>query len=150
MENKEPLSPHIQIYKWHISSLVSISHRITGIINIVAITFICLIASLLILGESNYGIINFFITIPTFVFLFLTGFLLDESNSWDANKFNLEIKVLISVSLISITYHIFSGLRHLIIDFSNYGHEIEQARTSAIVVFLFTFLLSFFLIMEVW
>lgn len=96
------------------------------------------------------GIINFFITIPTFVFLFLTGFLLDESNSWDANKFNLEIKVLISVSLISITYHIFSGLRHLIIDFSNYGHEIEQARTSAIVVFLFTILLSFFLIMEVW
>ena len=79
-----------------------------------------------------------------------TGFLLDESNSWDANKFNLEIKVLISVSLISITYHIFSGLRHLIIDFSNYGHEIEQARTSAIVVFLFTILLSFFLIMEVW
>ena len=96
------------------------------------------------------GIINFFITIPTFVFLFLTGFLLDESNSWDANKFNLEIKVLISVSLISITYHIFSGLRHLIIDFSNYGHEFDQARTSAIVVFLFTFLLSFFLIMEVW
>ena len=25
MENKAPLSPHIQIYKWHISSLVSIS-----------------------------------------------------------------------------------------------------------------------------
>ena len=38
MENKNPLSPHIQIYRWHISSLVSISHRITGIINIVAIT----------------------------------------------------------------------------------------------------------------
>ena len=38
MENKEPLSPHIQIYRWHISSLVSISHRITGIINIIAIT----------------------------------------------------------------------------------------------------------------
>ena len=35
MENKAPLSPHIQIYKWHVSSLVSISHRITGIINII-------------------------------------------------------------------------------------------------------------------
>ena len=42
MENKNPLSPHIQIYRWHISSLVSISHRITGIINIVAITLICI------------------------------------------------------------------------------------------------------------
>ena len=56
MENKTPLSPHIQIYKWHISSLVSISHRITGIINIIAITFICLFASLLVLGENSYEI----------------------------------------------------------------------------------------------
>ena len=61
MENKEPLSPHIQIYRWHISSLVSISHRITGVINIVAITFICLWASLLLLGEINYETIDFFL-----------------------------------------------------------------------------------------
>ena len=53
MENK-PLSPHIQIYKWHISSLVSISHRITGIINILAITLICFWIALVLLGESNY------------------------------------------------------------------------------------------------
>ena len=61
MENN-PLSPHIQIYRWHVSSLVSISHRITGIINIIAITFICLLASLLIFGESNYEIINLFLS----------------------------------------------------------------------------------------
>ena len=54
MENKKPLSPHIQVYKWHISSLVSISHRITGIINIIGITLICLWASLLLLGENSY------------------------------------------------------------------------------------------------
>ena len=58
MENKTPLSPHIQIYKWHISSLVSISHRITGIINIIAISFICLLVSFLVFGESNYELIN--------------------------------------------------------------------------------------------
>ena len=62
MENKEPLSPHIQIYKWHISSLVSISHRITGIINIIAITFICFLASLLVLGQNSYEMINLFLT----------------------------------------------------------------------------------------
>ena len=49
MENKTPLSPHIQIYRWHISSLVSICHRITGIINIIVITLICLCVSLLII-----------------------------------------------------------------------------------------------------
>ena len=36
MSNKNnPLSPHIQVYKWHISSLLSISHRIVGIINFI-------------------------------------------------------------------------------------------------------------------
>ena len=54
MESKTPLSPHIQIYRWHISSLVSICHRITGIINIIVITLICLWASLLLFGESSY------------------------------------------------------------------------------------------------
>ena len=60
MENKNPLSPHIQIYRWHISSLVSISHRITGIINIIAITLICIWVSLLVLGDVNYNFINIY------------------------------------------------------------------------------------------
>ena len=38
MENKNPISPHIQIYSWHISSLVSIGHRITGVLNIIIFT----------------------------------------------------------------------------------------------------------------
>ena len=38
---KSPLSPHLQIYRWHISSLLSISHRIVGVLNIFAITLIC-------------------------------------------------------------------------------------------------------------
>ena len=54
MENKNPLSPHIQIYNWHISSLVSICHRITGIVNIIIITLICFWVALLLLGDSNY------------------------------------------------------------------------------------------------
>ena len=62
MENKSPLSPHIQIYKWHVSSLVSISHRITGIINIISITLICLMVSLLVLGQNSYETIHLFLS----------------------------------------------------------------------------------------
>ena len=63
MKDKNPLSPHIQIYSWHISSLVSISHRITGIINIIIITLICFWVSFLLLGSSNYELVqNFFET----------------------------------------------------------------------------------------
>ena len=63
MKDKNPLSPHIQIYNWHISSLISISHRITGIINIIIITLICFWVSILLLGSSNYELVqNFFET----------------------------------------------------------------------------------------
>ena len=119
MQNKEPLSPHIQIYKWHISSLVSISHRITGIINIVAITFICLIASLLILGESNYEMIKFFMSslLGKFTILGIT---------W------------------SFSFQILSEIRHLIMDLG-YGFEIKTTNvTGVIVIFGSVFLTVFF------
>ena len=61
MKNQSPLSPHIQIYRWHISSLVSISHRITGVLNIFVLSLICLWVSSLLLGENNYELIQNFL-----------------------------------------------------------------------------------------
>ena len=40
--DKNPLTPHLQIYKWQISSLLSITHRITGVINAIAVSVICI------------------------------------------------------------------------------------------------------------
>ena len=57
MENNNPLSPHLQIYKWQISSLLSITHRIVGVVNFFAIILICLWAMLLIFDQNNYSII---------------------------------------------------------------------------------------------
>tara|TARA_B100000579_G_scaffold413892_1_gene406998 strand:+ start:767 stop:1144 length:378 start_codon:yes stop_codon:yes gene_type:complete len=58
MENKNnPLSPHIQIYRWHISSLLSITHRIVGILNFVAIV---VISFLLIFSKSNPQLLQIF------------------------------------------------------------------------------------------
>ena len=108
MENKEPLSPHIQIYRWHISSLVSISHRITGIINIIAITLICIWASFLIFGESNYDPINFFLNslIGKFIVLGLT---------W------------------SFSFQILSEIRHLVMDLG-YGFELKTTKITGLIV----------------
>ena len=56
MSNKNnPLSPHLQVYKWHISSLLSISHRIVGIINFI---FIILIFSILIFLGTDIQIFS--------------------------------------------------------------------------------------------
>ena len=59
-DNKNPLSPHLQIYKWQISSLLSITHRIVGVINFFAITLICFWSLFLLLGAENYEVINNF------------------------------------------------------------------------------------------
>tara|TARA_Y100000992_G_scaffold291009_1_gene247076 strand:+ start:206 stop:598 length:393 start_codon:yes stop_codon:yes gene_type:complete len=108
MENKSPLSPHIQIYKWHISSLVSISHRITGIINIIGVTFICVLASLLSLGESNYEMTYLFLSsqIGKFLILGLT---------W------------------SFSFQILSEIRHLIMDLG-YGFELKTSKITGLIV----------------
>ena len=108
MENKEPLSPHIQIYRWHISSLVSISNRITGIINIIAITIICFWASSLLLGENNYEAINSFLNsfIGKFIILGIT---------W------------------SFLFQILSEIRHLIMDLG-YGFEIQTTKITGLIV----------------
>ena len=108
MENKAPLSPHIQIYKWHISSLVSISHRITGIINIIGITFICLLASLVVFGEDNYELIKLFLTssIGKFTIIGLT---------W------------------SFSFQVLSEIRHLIMDLG-YGFELKTTKITGLAV----------------
>ena len=55
MQNKNnPLSPHLQIYRWHVSSLLSITHRIVGVINFLSLTFICLWTLSLLFGENSY------------------------------------------------------------------------------------------------
>ena len=116
MENKSPLSPHIQIYRWHISSLVSICHRITGIINILAITLICLWASLLLLGEFTYGTINLLLNslIGKFIILGIT---------W------------------SFSFQVLSEIRHLIMDFG-YGFEIKTTKITGLIVIFGSLILT--------
>ena len=62
-EKNNPLSPHLQIYKWQISSLLSITHRIVGVINILAITIICFLSLSLLLGAESYQIIHNFLKV---------------------------------------------------------------------------------------
>ena len=116
MENKSPLSPHIQIYKWHISSLVSITHRITGIINIIVITLICLWASLLLFGESKYETISVLLNSSLGKFIILTII-------W------------------SFSFQVLSEIRHLIMDFG-YGFEIKTTKITGLIVIFGSLILT--------
>jgi len=110
--NQNPISPHLQIYRWHISSLLSITHRIVGVINLLALILMFFWLLTFSLGESYYEL--FLLAINSFSGKFiLIGF------TW------------------SMSFHIFSGIRHLAWDMG-YGFEIKTANISGILVILFS------------
>ena len=108
--NNNPLSPHIQIYNWHISSLVSISNRITGVINILTLSLICFWVWMLLLGNESYeSMFNFLNSI--FGKFFIIGFV------W------------------SYSFQILSEIRHWFWDLG-YGFELKTSKISGILVIL--------------
>ena len=117
MENKNnPLSPHLQIYSWQISSLLSITHRIVGVINIIAIIFICFWTILLSLGESNYEFIQIFL--QSFFGKFFIVFL-----SW------------------SFSFHILNEIRHLAWDVG-YGFDLKISQITGIITIFGSFIFA--------
>jgi succinate dehydrogenase / fumarate reductase cytochrome b subunit len=121
-DSKNPLSPHLQIYRWHISSLISITQRISSVINLLAIILIFFWLLLLSFGESNYEL--FLLISNSFIGKFiLIGF------AW------------------SMSFHLLSGIRHLVWDLG-YGFEIKTANISGIIVIIFslTFTIIFWLL----
>ena len=110
MYEKNPLSPHLQIYRWHLSMILSITHRIIGVVNSVAMILICLWTISLLFGEENYEIIKI-------LFQSLFGQLLIVSLSW------------------SFSFHILSEVRHLIWDLG-YGFGLKISKITGIITII--------------
>ena len=115
-DNQNPISPHLQVYRWHISSLLSIAHRILGVINLLSLISIFFFLLILSFGENYYDI--FLIFINTFLGKFiLIGF------TW------------------SMCFHLLSGVRHLVWDMG-YGFEIKTANLSGILVIILSLIMT--------
>ena len=117
MQNdNNPLSPHLQIYKWQISSLLSITHRIVGVINIIAITLICIWTLSLLVGENSYEITHLFLKslFGKFIIVFLC---------W------------------TFSFHILNEIRHLIWDMG-YGFDLKITKITGVLAFIGSFILT--------
>ena len=116
MARERPISPHLQVYKPQITSVLSIFHRITG----VALTFglILLVAWIftLSLGEEYFEYFVMFI------------------KSW----FGL---LILFGSTLALNYHLCNGIRHLFWD-AGYGYEIETVHKSGLAVLVVSFVLT--------
>jgi succinate dehydrogenase / fumarate reductase, cytochrome b subunit len=103
-----PLSPHLQIYKWQLTSVLSILHRATGIALSVGALYL---ATWVIYAASN----------PRAYALF--------------QGFNGSIvgRIILGGWLFSMFYHLCNGIRHLFWD-AGYGFALKDAYRSGWIV----------------
>lgn len=111
-----PLSPHLQIYKWQITSVLSILHRITGVLLSVGTVLLTLWLLALSLGESYF---NYF--------------------SWIFSTF-LGRTVLIGFTW-AVCFHMMNGIRHIVWDLG-YGMKINTVKITGWLVITFSFILT--------
>tara|TARA_B100000579_G_C22450921_1_gene674272 strand:- start:39 stop:416 length:378 start_codon:yes stop_codon:yes gene_type:complete len=112
--DKNPLTPHLQIYKWQISSLLSITHRITGVINAVAISLICIWLLIVINNEE-------------IIF---------------QNLLNSRFGKFLSISLCwTFSFHILNEIRHLAWD-AGYGYDPKISKLTGYATLVLSFLLA--------
>ena len=115
-----PTSPHLQIYKPQITSILSITHRVTGFCLNFLIIFVSLWLLSLSLGEPFY---MHFIEFSDTIFM----------------------KLVMSVSIFGLSYHAMNGIRHIFWDFGFFLSN-SSALITGIIVISLTFMLSVLLI----
>ena len=113
---KRPLSPHLQIYKPQLTSVLSITHRITGVVLSILSLFIPLTLLSVALGVGYFNILKVFL----------------------ANTF---IQLLITASIFVLAYHLLNGIRHLFWDYG-LGLSMKDTYISGYLVLIVSVLLT--------
>jgi len=123
MKNKNrPISPHLSIYKPQITSILSISHRMSGVFQSLGLMIIVLLLLSLFLGESSHEFFMLFIN-------------------------SLIGKAFLFFYVLSLCYHLFNGIRHIIWDIG-FGFEIKNVYYSGILVILFSITLALYILVK--
>tara|TARA_B100001939_G_C16772814_1_gene543437 strand:- start:38 stop:409 length:372 start_codon:yes stop_codon:yes gene_type:complete len=120
--NNRPISPHLSIYKPQITSILSISHRISGVFQSLGLLIIILLLLSLFLGENSHAFFMLFIN-------------------------SLIGKLFLFFYVLSLCYHLLNGIRHIIWDFG-FGFEIKNVYYSGIIIIIFSFILAFYFLVK--
>ena len=103
-----PLSPHLQVYRWQLTSVMSILHRATGIALAVGALYLALWVMFAASSPATYAAFQ---------------------------SFNSSVvgRILLCGWLFSAFYHLCNGIRHLFWD-AGYGFELKDAYRSGWIV----------------
>lgn len=124
-KDNRPLSPHLQIYAWNISSLTSIAHRFSGILlylSIVAVSWYVVLFTYNI--DSGSAVAS-----------------KESCDCWLTNLLGYVACFAVVGIILALYYHFCNGIRHLIWDIGK-GYEIKTARKTGILVILLAILLT--------
>jgi len=121
---QRPVSPHIQIYRPQLTSLLSILHRATGLFLVLGVIVICIWLVCVALGEESFQLFN-------------------------AIGSTLVGKILSLGLVFSLVYHSFNGIRHLAWDFG-YGFELKSVYLSGGIVFLLSIVVTLLIVVRAW
>lgn len=105
---ERPLSPHLQVYRWQLTMVMSILHRATGVALVVGVFALAWWLLAVAAGGENYV------------------------NAADALASPLGKFVLFGFSL-ALVYHLLNGIRHLLWD-AGWGFEIPEVYRSGYIV----------------
>lgn len=115
-----PLSPHLQIYKPQITSILSITHRVSGFFLSISIILLVMILLALSLGESQY---NFIVSLFT----------------------KYPLKLIFYPIIFGFSYHMLNGFRHILWDFG-YLISNRAAELSGYFIIILSIIISVFTI----
>lgn len=111
-----PTSPHLQVYKLPLTGIISISHRITGVLLSVGLVVVVLMIIAVANGDSAY--------------LVMQGVM----SHW-------LMKLLYIGFVFSLFFHLCHGIRHLVWD-AGHGFEKAQLKNYALIELAFAVLLT--------
>ena len=111
-----PLSPHLQVYRWQMTSVLSILHRGTGLFLVLGTVMIAFWVIALALGHNVF-------------------------ESYQACLGSLQGKILLAGWSFSLFYHWANGIRHLLWD-AGWGYEIERVYMTGWIVILVSVILT--------
>ena len=114
MEN--PLSPHLQIYRWQITSVISILHRISGIVTSFGSVVLVIWLLSIGIGEETFKLINS-------IYLSFLG-----------------RAVLIGITL-SVCFNTLNDIRHLFWDYG-YGFSLSAVKVTGWLIVLLSIVLT--------
>lgn len=116
MQKERPLSPHLQIYRWQMTMMLSIMHRATGVFLAISIPVLVYWLWAIAAGPQFY----------------------EQLQSWFSSI--LGQLALLSWAF-SMFYHLCNGIRHLFWD-AGQGYEIKSLYTSGKIVIVAAFVLT--------